>query len=613
MADAPNSINQVSGSLSLNDIVEDNIITNSDIDYFKIPASVISQDSILNLNFSGLGASADEDEFLVSIRDASDTVLESTNVGSDLILSESVNANTAYYVRVERGENLRLDDYSLSVDLLPVIENEDNDISISASPLVPDSVLTGGGAVVKGALGSTLNPNANDVDWYSFTTGSQIGTSVSLTVSAATTDADVYTVSVYDSSVDEIVRNQSGQPLTTTVGANDGVLTFNVTGENGLSPSGTYFVSVQALDAASFTSTTEAGQQYSIALSGTTDFNVAPVLSVGTAKSGLSGSIRNSDVVISNSTLVDPDVEPESRIFYTDLSDKISVNDKNDDTVNGAILSYAVGLLNEANFANANGSIVYTDDNTSDQVTISAKSNIGVSGFFVDLSPNEFASTRYQSGNTSQEQVIYVYAKDGSNVSTDIPALLNPGDLSGILSFTISTEQNLGDLPTSQTVDLGGGGSATVSASASFWQGGEVLAGQNFSVLADGQSTSLTSDVVGVIDLSQFIGSTVRVSATLENKVADNVDLIDALQIVKHLDGSEVLSGSALLAADVNADGIINATDVTELLSILVRQKDADLVLFDGNGASSFDVSNESTQLTGVVIGDVNGTYADIL
>jgi hypothetical protein len=236
-----------------------------------------------------------------------------------------------------------------------------------------------------------------------------------------------------------------------------------------------------------------------------------------------------------------------------------------------------------------------------------------VSGFFVDLSPDEFASARYQSGNTSQEQVVYVYAKDGSNVSSDIPALSNPSDLSGILSFTISTEQNLGDLPTNQAVDLGGGGSATVSASASFWQSGEVLAGQNFSVLADGQSTSLTSDFAGVIDLSQFIGSKVRVSASLENKLAENVDLIDALQIVKHIDGSEILSGSALLAADVIADGIINANDVSELLSILVRQKDADLVLFDGNGASSFDVSNESTQLTGVVIGDVNGTYVDIL
>jgi hypothetical protein len=613
MADAPNSINQVSGSLSLNNIVTDNIITNSDIDYFKIPASAIVQDSLLNLNFSGLAASAAEDEFLVSIRDASDTVLVSANVGSDLVLSASVDANAAYYVRIERGESLRLDDYSLSVDLLPVIEGEDNDISISATPLVPDDALTGGGAVVKGVLGSSLSPNANDVDWYSFTTGSQIGTSVSLNVSAATTDADVYTVSVYDSSVDEIVRNQSGQPLTTTVGANDGELTFNITGENGLSPSGTYFVSVQALDEASFASATEAGRQYSIALSGTTDFNISPVLSVGTAKSGLSGSIRNSDVVISNSTPVDPDVAPASRIFFTDLSDTISVNDKNDDTVNGALLSYAVGLLNEANFANANGSIVYTDDNTTEQATISAESNIGVSGFFVDLSPDEFASARYQSGNTSQEQVVYVYAKDGSNVSSDIPALSNPSDLSGILSFTISTEQNLGDLPTNQAVDLGDGGSATVSASASFWQSGEVLAGQNFSVLADGQSTSLTSDFAGVIDLSQFIGSKVRVSASLENKLAENVDLIDALQIVKHLDGSEILSGSALLAADVTADGIINANDVSELLSILVRQKDADLVLFDGNGASSFDVSNESTQLTGVVIGDVNGTYADIL
>ena len=122
MADAPNSINQVSGSLSLNNIVTDNIITNSDIDYFKIPASAIVQDALLNLNFSGLAASAAEDEFLVSIRDASDTVLVSANVGSDLVLSASVDANAAYYVRIERGESLRLEDYSLSIDLLPVID-----------------------------------------------------------------------------------------------------------------------------------------------------------------------------------------------------------------------------------------------------------------------------------------------------------------------------------------------------------------------------------------------------------------------------------------------------------------------------------------------------------
>ena len=228
MADAPASIGQVLESITLNNIVTDNIITNSDVDYFKVPASALTQDSLLNVNFSGLTASAGEDEFLVSIRDSANTVLASSNVGSQLVLSASVDANAAYYVRVERGDSLRLDNYTLSVDLTPVVENEENNISISATPLVAANALANDSAVVKGILGTAATPNANDVDWYSFTTGSQIGTSVTLNITAATTDADVYTVSVYDSSVDEVVRNQSGQPLTTTVGTSAGSLTLKM-------------------------------------------------------------------------------------------------------------------------------------------------------------------------------------------------------------------------------------------------------------------------------------------------------------------------------------------------------------------------------------------------
>ena len=127
---------------------------------------------------------------------------------------------------MERGDSLRLDNYTLSVDLTPVVENEDNNISISATPMVAANALANTSAVVKGILGTAATPDANDVDWYSFTTGSQIGTSVTLNITAATTDADVYTVSVYDSSVDEVVRNQSGQPLTTSVGTNAGSLTL---------------------------------------------------------------------------------------------------------------------------------------------------------------------------------------------------------------------------------------------------------------------------------------------------------------------------------------------------------------------------------------------------
>ena len=157
------------------------------------------------------------------------------------------------------------------------------------------------------------------------------------------------------------------------------------------------------------------------------------------------------------------------------------------------------------------------------------------------------------------------------------------------------------------------GGSATVSATATFWSGGAVLNGQAFSVLADGQSTTVTADTAGVIDVSQFVDATVRISASLTNQLADNVDLIDALQIVKHIAGTQSLTGSALIAADVTGDGNVNSADVTELVSILASQKDADLVLVDANGRTSFDVGSQDLQLTGVVLGDVNGTYADIL
>ena len=457
------------------------------------------------------------------------------------------------------------------------------------------------------------SPDPNDVDWYSFTTGSQIGTSVSINVTPSTTETDVYTVSVYDASVDEVVRNQSGQPLTTSVGINAGSLTFNLTGDGGISPAGTYFVSIQALDASGFAATSEAGGQYSIDLEGTTDFNVAPVITVGTARSGVSGSIKNSDVVIANNTVIDRNVAAEERIFSLDLNDVISANDKNDDAVNGAILAYVIGLLNDSDFPDATGTIVYTDDDTGNDVTISGQSRIGASDFFVPLSADEFETARYQSTNTTQDQQIYIYVKDGSGVSTDLPLLNNPNDLSGILSFTVSTEQNLGDLPAEKTSGIGGNDASEVSVTATFWSGGAVIAGQTFNVFSDGQSESVTADMAGVIDVSQFVDSTVRISASLTNRLVDNVDLIDALQIIKHISGVNILTGNSFLAADVTSDGNVNADDLTELVSILVNQKDADLVLVKDNGDTSFDVGTQDFQLTGFVLGDVNGTYADIL
>ena len=110
------------------------------------------------------------------------------------------------------------------------------------------------------------------------------------------------------------------------------------------------------------------------------------------------------------------------------------------------------------------------------------------------------------------------------------------------------------------------------------------------------QSTTVTADTAGVIDVSQFVDATVRISASLTNQIADVVDPIDALQIIKHIAGTEVLASTALIAADVTGDGNVTAADVTEMVSIMARQKDADLVLVDSNGQSSFDIGSEDLQ-----------------
>ena len=140
-------------------------------------------------------------------------------------------------------------------------------------------------------------------------------------------------------------------------------------------------------------------------------------MTVGTARSGTSGSITNSDVVIANNTVTDRDAAAAERIFAAQLSELVSVSDKNDDAANGAILAYAVGLLNEADFASATGTISYTDDDTGEAATISAQSSIAADGFFVSCRRLNLPRA-LSIGNTTQEQRIYIYAKDGSGVST---------------------------------------------------------------------------------------------------------------------------------------------------------------------------------------------------
>ena len=103
MADAYGSIASNPTEITLGSSVTDNIATPSDKDYFKLPQ--VSVASKLSLDFTGLSSTTNDNEFTVSIVNASDTALSGASITTGLskTVSASLAANTNYYVKIEKG------------------------------------------------------------------------------------------------------------------------------------------------------------------------------------------------------------------------------------------------------------------------------------------------------------------------------------------------------------------------------------------------------------------------------------------------------------------------------------------------------------------------------
>lgn len=88
----------------------------------------------------------------------------------------------------------------------------------------------------------------------------------------------------------------------------------------------------------------------------------------------------------------------------------------------------------------------------------------------------------------------------------------------------------------------------------------------------------------------------------------------DALLVMKHFTASQLLTGTYLSAADVNAASGVNSTDAMLILQRFAHVVDTFVAgdwVFEVNGSSSFSISG--TDLTdtiyGLCYGDVNGSY----
>ena len=233
-------------------------------------------------------------------------------------------------------------------------------------------------------------------------------------------------------------------------------------------------------------------------------------------------------------------------------------------------------------------------------------------GLSVTPSTIDFENT----SSATVTQTVTVSATDDS----DVEASTHTGTLTFSVSEGSNTTKYAGAIPAVSVdiVDNDSTGSAT--ANLSFWaqdSGGATpdIVNQDFTVTVGSATSTVTSSAAGQLDLGSYVGETVEITATLGTATAESgINISDAVTILKQIVGLTSLTGNAAVAADVNGDGSINISDaVTTLKTIVGLESNATMVLVDASGGSSFDVSSGAVDLTAVVLGDVDGSYADII
>lgn len=573
--DAPGILDQVNESAELNDIISGNLASTSDKDIYRIASSSVETDSLLIVDFGGY-VTAKDNEFLISILDSSGTVLSTLETGQDEMLMQTVSAGGSYYISVEKGTGYDGRSYSITPTIISLTEDEINDEYTSASRLIADNT-------VSGILGTAAVPSATDEDWYYFTTGNASGATVDITITTTNAQQNYYDVTLYQSDGEQVVRNGSGEQQSKSVGIAEGSLGFTLSEAGGANEAGTYFVKVSAFDTDTFVDSDEAGIAYQISLSGTTDYNVYPVITSGGTVSGLAGTITTS----ANSQFFGVEAR-------TKLEDILVVEDNNEGADNASISSYKIKLVDAAPSADGtSGYITFTNDDGGATATINGSLADGAT--FETLTSTEFASAYYYGGADGDAQTLSAYVVDGSGTSEAVPSLANPTDTSGLIVSALSTVSAV-ELATVAAVKLPDG-------SGILTEGG---ATRSFNVTSEGSAAgSLNLDSDGALDLSEYVDTTVQITSTITGGVSDLVDLLDVLKLLDHASGSELLTGTKFAAADMNSNGVVDLLDALAILGVISEETDATLSLVTAGYSPDIVVGSDDMDLYAIVSGDI--------
>ncbi len=233
-------------------------------------------------------------------------------------------------------------------------------------------------------------------------------------------------------------------------------------------------------------------------------------------------------------------------------------------------------------------------------------------GLSVTPSTIDFENT----GSATVTQTVIVSATDDS----DVEASTHTGTLTFSVAEGSNTTKYAGALSAVSVDILDNDSTGGAIANIAFWaqDAGEltpVIASQAMTVIVGETTSSVTSSSDGQVDLGAYIGSTIELSASLGGSSSSSgVNITDAVAILKHIVGIESVSGFAAVAADIDQSGAVNITDAVEVLKMIVGlTSTAKLLAVDSAGESALTISTGTADFTAVVLGDVDGSYADII
>jgi hypothetical protein len=143
------------------------------------------------------------------------------------------------------------------------------------------------------------------------------------------------------------------------------------------------------------------------------------------------------------------------------------------------------------------------------------------------------------------------------------------------------------------------------------YQGGASVLDNSTVTLSGAVSASATTSATGAFAFLGLGNGAVTLTAST-NKLWGGVTATDALASTRHYQGIGLVSGLNLAAADVNLSSLVNATDA---LMIINRYNDPSINFPAGDWKFesknyTLNLSQISTDLFGIAIGDVNNSYS---